>query len=139
MKEFELSPELINNMSKGTMIETLGIEFLEAKSGFVRAKMPVDERTFQPFKLLHGGASAALMESIGSFGSHMMVQHENKAAVGIEINANHTGSATSGYVEGVGKIVHKGGSTHVWQIDIFREDGKLISTGRLTNLIKQLK
>lgn len=139
MKELNISPEKVNEMSKGTMIENLGIEFTEVQVGLIKAKMPVDERTFQPFKLLHGGASAALMESIGSFGSHVLVQEKGQAAVGIEINANHVGSAMSGYVEGVAKIVHQGSSTHVWQIDIFREDGKLISTGRLTNLIKNIK
>ncbi|MCB0477899.1 MAG: hotdog fold thioesterase [Crocinitomicaceae bacterium] len=130
--------EEINKISKDTMLEKLGIEFTELGPNYLKAKMPVDERTFQPMKLLHGGANAALMETLGSFGSHLLIDQRTEAAVGLEINANHLGSARSGWVEGIAKIIHQGRSTHVWQIDIFNEEGKLISTGRLTNLIKKM-
>ena len=131
--------EEINKMNKDTLMESLGIEFTELGDDFVKGIMPVDHRTVQPMRLLHGGANAALMETLGSFGSHMIIDNEKQATVGLEINANHMGSAKSGYVEGVAKIIHCGSSTHVWQIDIFNEDGKLISTGRLTNMIKTFK
>jgi 1,4-dihydroxy-2-naphthoyl-CoA hydrolase len=136
--DISLSLEEINQISKNTLLESLGIEFTELGVDFVKAKMPVDERTFQPMKLLHGGASAALMETLGSFGSFLLIDRKKEATVGLEINANHLGSAKSGFVEGVAKIIHRGKSTHVWQIDIYNEDMKLISTGRLTNMIKQL-
>ncbi len=129
----------VNEMNKGTLMESLGIEFTEIGPDYIKGKMPVDERTFQPMKLLHGGASAALMETLGSFGSHLLIDREKQSTVGLEINANHVGSAKGGFVEGIAKIIHKGNSTHVWQIDIFNEEGRLISTGRLTNMIRTLK
>lgn len=127
--------EEVNKINNNTLMESLGIEFTELGDDFVKGKMPVDNRTVQPMRLLHGGANAALMETLGSFGSHLIIDNEKQSSVGLEINANHIGSAKSGYVEGVAKIIHKGSSTHVWQIDIFNEEGKLISTGRLTNMI----
>lgn len=129
----------INKVNKGTLMESLGIEFTELGDDYIKAKMPVDNRTFQPMRLLHGGANAALMETIGSFGSHLLVDQKNEVSVGLEINANHVGAARSGYVEGIGKIVHRGASTHVWQIDIYADNGRLVSTGRLTNMIKKKK
>lgn len=133
-----LSLEEINKLNIATLMQSLGIEFTEIGADYLKAKMPVDERTFQPMRLLHGGANAALMETLGSFGSHLLIDPENESAVGLEINANHLGSVKGGWVEGKARIIHQGSSTHVWQIDIFREDGKLISTGRLTNMIKKM-
>jgi 1,4-dihydroxy-2-naphthoyl-CoA hydrolase len=98
--------------------------------------MPVDHRTHQPMGLLHGGASAALIETIGSIGSSLMIDLQKQAPVGIEINANHLGSVRAGSVRGVGRIVHAGRRTHVWQVDITDEaTAKLVCTGRLTVMI----
>jgi 1,4-dihydroxy-2-naphthoyl-CoA hydrolase len=101
--------------------------------------MPVNKRTQQPMGLLHGGASAALAESIGSIGSYLMINPKQQMAVGLEINANHIGSVHSGFVYGKGTIVHKGKTTHIWNIEIRDENEKLISICRLTMLVLDRK
>ena len=124
---------VINAWSKSTLIEHLGIECVELGEDYVVARMPVDQRTQQPMGLLHGGASAALIESIGSMGSCLLLDLDLEQPVGIEINANHVNTATSGFVRGHGKIVHAGKRTHLWQVDIHDEGtGKLVCTGSLT-------
>lgn len=117
-------------------MELLGIECIELGDDYLVATMPVDHRTHQPMGLLHGGASAALIETIGSMGSTLLIDLKKEAPVGIEINANHIGGVKTGFVKAIGKIVHAGRRTHLWQVDIF--DGKtdaLICTGRLTIMI----
>ena len=117
-------------------MEQLGIECIGLGEDFVVARMPVDHRTHQPMGLLHGGASAALIESIGSMGSTLLLDLEKEAPVGVEINANHLGSVRSGFVKAIGKIIHAGKRTHVWQVDITDETtGKLVCTGRLTIMV----
>jgi 1,4-dihydroxy-2-naphthoyl-CoA hydrolase len=116
----------------GTLVEHLGIEFCEIGDDFVRATMPVDQRTRQPYGLLHGGASVALAETLGSMGASMCIDVAEYLCVGQEINANHVRSARSGRVTGTARPVHLGGRTHVWTIDIVNEDGKLVCTSRLT-------
>lgn len=126
----------INAWNKGTLMEHLGIECVELGEDFLVARMPVDHRTHQPAGLLHGGANAALIESIGSMGSSLLLDLDKEQPVGIEINANHVNSVTSGTVRGVGKIVHAGKRTHLWQVDIYEENtGKLLCTGRLTVMV----
>jgi len=125
----------LNAINKGTMMEVLGIEYLEAGEGFLKARMPVDERTFQPAKLLHGGASAALAETLGSFGSALITDLDEYEVRGSQLSANHIKSARSGWVFGEAKLLHKGKNTHVWNIDIKNEQDELISTCRLTNFI----
>ena len=122
---------------KGTIGEVLGIEILEIKDDFVKGKMPVDSRTHQPYGMLHGGASVVLAETLGSVGSHFLVKDDGKAAVGIEVNANHLKSIRKGWVYGEANIVHRGGKLHVWAIDIKNEAGELICTSRLTVMIIQ--
>ena len=131
-----ISLETLNSWGKGNMLEHVGIEFIELTPEYIKAKMPVDHRTKQPFGLLHGGASAALIESIGSMGSSLLIDLEKKQPVGLEINCNHIGGIKSGYVLATGKIIHAGKSTHLWQVDV-REEGtdRLICTGRLTVMI----
>ncbi len=131
----------LNSINKGTMMEVLGIEYLEARQGYLKAKMPVDERTYQPARLLHGGASMALAETLGSVGSAIMINLEEYDVRGSQLSANHIKSAKSGWVIGEASLLHRGRNTHVWNIDIKDEDGKLISTCRLTNFIikKRLK
>lgn len=126
----------INAWNKGTLMEHLGIECVELGEDFLVARMPVDHRTHQPAGLLHGGANAVLIESIGSMGSSLLLDLDKEQPVGIEINANHVNSVTSGTVRGVGKIVHAGKRTHLWQVDIYEEStGKLLCTGRLTVMV----
>lgn len=121
-------------------MEHLGIEVVHFDKESITARMPVDKRTQQPMGLLHGGASVVLIESLGSIGSTLFIDVEKEYPVGLEVNANHVGSARSGFVVGVAKIVHKGKKTHVWSVDIREEDSnRLICTGRLTVMIVQKK
>lgn len=120
---------------KGTIGEVLGIEIIEITYDCVKGKMPVDSRTHQPYGMLHGGASVVLAETLGSVGSHFLVKDDGKAAVGIEVNANHLKSIRKGWVYGEANIVHRGGKLHVWSIDIKNEAGDLICTSRLTVMI----
>lgn len=125
-------------MNRNTMMELLDIQCVEVGEDYVVATMPVDHKTHQPMGLLHGGASAVLIESIGSIGSALLCDLQNEFPVGLEINANHIGGIKSGLVKAVGKIVHAGKRTHVWQVDIFSvETEKLICTGRLTVMVVQ--
>ena len=127
---------LVNSMNKNTLMEQLGIECVEIGKDYVISRMPVDHRTHQPMGLLHGGASAALIESIGSMGSTLLIDIQKQAPVGIEINCNHVNRIKEGFVRAVGKIVHAGKRTHLWQVDIHEEGtDRLICTGRLTVMI----
>lgn len=127
--------ENLFNMSKGTLGEALGIEITRVEIGYVEGTMPVDERTRQPYGLLHGGASAALAETLGSVGSHFIAAPLGRIAVGIEINANHLRGKREGIVTGKARLVHQGGRMHVWNIDIVDEADTLIATSRLTTMI----
>lgn len=119
-------------LGQGTMAEHLGIRWTTIGEDFLEAKMPVDERTRQPYGLLHGGASCALAETIGSVASALVVNHELNYCVGLEINANHIRSARSGWVTGTARPLHLGNSTHVWDIRITDDAGKLVCVSRLT-------
>lgn len=116
-------------------METLGIRFVDFGEDYLEAVMPVSAKVHQPAGLLHGGANAALAESVGSCGSFIMLADPNAGVVGIEINANHLRSVTDGEVRARGVILHKGGRTHVWEIKIYDADGRLLSVCRLTNMI----
>lgn len=136
MKLKQISPEFINSMSKNTLMEVLDIRCTEVGDDYLKATMPVDNRTHQPMGLLHGGASAALIESIGSMGSTLVLDLEKEVPVGVEINANHLGGVKEGLVEATGKLIHCGKRTHVWQVDIVDQaTDKMICTGRLTVMI----
>ena len=117
---------------ENSLVGHLGIEYLDLTPGHIVARMPVDHRTMQPFGRLHGGASMALAETIGSLGSYLLVKEEGKLAVGLEINANHVRAARSGWVTGTGKIIHQGKSTHVWEIRIEDEEHQLVCISRFT-------
>jgi len=126
----------VNAFNKNTLMEVLGIECVEIGEDYIVSTMPVGPRTHQPMGLLHGGASAALIESVGSMGSTLLIDLSKEAPVGIEINANHIGSVKSGMVKAIGKIVHAGKRTHLWQVDIYdMATDKLVCTGRLTVMI----
>src|ERR1700681_1281443 len=126
------SVEELNSSGVGTLVEHLGIEFTEISDDFIRGTMPVEGRTRQPYGLLHGGASVALAETLGSTGATMCVDATQYQCVGQEINANHVRPARPGLVTGPGRPVHLGGRTQVWSIDIVNEAGKLVCTSRLT-------
>ena len=118
----QFSLDTMNRMSKNTLMQTLDITFVEAGDDYIVATMPVDHRTHQPIGLLHGGASAALIETIGSLGSALLCDLSKEHPVGVEVNANHVGGVKSGLVKGIGKLVHGGKRSHVWQVDIFSEE-----------------
>ena len=121
----------LNRFIRDSMVSHIGIEFTEVGRDYLRATMPVDERTCQPFGVLHGGASVALMETLGSAAAYCCVD-DTKICVGVEINANHVRRAESGYVEGKTEPVHVGSTLHVWKTEICDASGQLISTGRMT-------
>ena len=125
----------MNQMGQKNMVHHLGIEFIDVTENSVTATMPVDERTKQPLGLLHGGATLALAETLGSMGSAMMVDLKTKAVVGIEINANHLKAVPSGKVTAKGTVVHKGRTTHVWDIRVVDEQGHNVAICRITNLV----
>jgi 1,4-dihydroxy-2-naphthoyl-CoA hydrolase len=122
----------INGWSRGTMMETLDIHFTEAGDDWIRATMPVDHRTQQPFGLLHGGASVVLAETLGSTAALLTLDVEKEIAVGLDINANHIRGVRSGLVTGTAKAIHLGRTTQVWEIRIEEEAGKLACLSRLT-------
>ena len=124
--------ETLNSASAGTLIRHLGILFTEIGDDFIRGSMPVDERSRQPYGLLHGGASVALAETLGSMGASMCVDAERHLCVGQEINANHVRAARSGLVTGTARPAHLGGRSQVWSIEIVNEGGKLVCLSRLT-------
>ena len=122
----------LQSLAPGTMADHLGMEWVEIGPDFLKMKMPVDERTKQPYGLLHGGASCALAETVGSIGSHLIIDSSKYICVGLEINANHIRSASSGIVIATATPLHIGSSTHVWDIKIHDEKNKLITVCRLT-------
>lgn len=124
-----------NEWSKNTLMETLEIEFIDAGEGFLKAKMPVNPNVHQPMGLLHGGASVALAESVGSAASILYINPEKQEVRGIEISANHLKSKREGEVYGTARIIHQGRSIHLWEIKITDEEDKLISLCKLTNMI----
>ncbi len=132
------SIEQLNGNRRGTLIENLGIMFTDIGDDYVRGTMPVDTRTAQPYGLLHGGASVALAETLGSTGAAMCVDTAEYQVVGQEINANHVRAARSGLVTGTARAVHLGGRTHVWSIDIYNDAQKLVCISRITMAVIKL-
>ena len=134
-----LELDALNHMSEGCMVEHLGIKFIEIGTDYIKATMPVDHRTKQPMGLLHGGASVALAETMGSVGASVCIDMNKQHAVGLEINANHIKSARSGLVTGTAKPIHLGKGTHVWGIEIHNEDNQLVAVSRITMAILDRK
>jgi uncharacterized protein (TIGR00369 family) len=126
---------LCNEISKNTLMETLEIKYIDAGEDFLVAQMPVNPRIHQPMGLLHGGASVALAESVGSAASMLLVNNDLSEIRGIEIAANHLRAKRTGMVTGTARIVHQGKSIHLWEIKITDENGKLISVCKLTNMV----
>ena len=126
--------EVLTQTSANTAVSHLGIEFVEVGDDFLRARVPVDERTRQPFGLLHGGVSVVLAETLGSVGAYH-ASPEGHRGVGLDINANHLRAATSGWVTGTARPVHIGRTTQVWQIDMVNDAGELTCVSRITMAI----
>jgi 1,4-dihydroxy-2-naphthoyl-CoA hydrolase len=131
--------EDFTDLGKDTMGAFIGIEWVEIGSDFIKARMPVDHRTKQPYGLLHGGASCVLAETIGSVASAFVIDPSKYNCVGLEINANHLRSAKDGFVTGIAKPIHLGKSTHVWDIRIHDDNEKLICISRLTVAVIEKK
>lgn len=127
-----VSIEQLNALSQNTAISTLGIVFSAAGEDWLQATMPVDERTRQPYGILHGGASVVLAETLGSSAGNLCVDTTQQVCVGLEINANHIRAMRGGLVTGTARAVHVGRSTHVWDIRIEDDAGRLVCTSRLT-------
>lgn len=125
----------ISELRESTMTEHLGIEFTEIGDDFLRGKMPVDERTKQPFGIMHGGASCVLAETLGSIAATYCVDRDKQLCVGLSINTNHIRMATGGYVIGTARPIHIGGKTQLWEIEITDEKERLISISRLTLIV----
>lgn len=134
----EMSIEQAEAFSKDCIVGYLGIKYLEMGDDYLKASMPVDKRTHQPLGILHGGASVVLAETLGSAASYMSLD-SSKNSVGLEINANHIKSVSSGIVIGIAKPVHLGNSTQVWDITITDEEEKLVCLSRLTMAILKAK
>lgn len=135
----EVSLDILNESSKNTMVEHLGIIYTEMGQDYICARMPVDHRTHQPHGLLHGGASVALAETLGSVAANLSVDQRKYQCVGLEINSNHVRSMQSGWVYGTAKPVHMGKSTQIWEIRINNESGQLVNISRLTMAVLKIK
>lgn len=122
----------INSWNRNTLVDHLGMRVTEVGDDFVRGTMPVDARTCQPFGLLHGGASVALAESLGSLAANLTLDVAAEMAVGLDINANHIRAVTAGHVVGTARVLHRGRTTQVWEIRIEDEQQNLICISRLT-------
>lgn len=134
MKIFQtdITIDELNDKWRGHIVNHIGIEYTEIGDDFLCGKMPVDTRTMQPMGILHGGASVVLAETLGSVASILCVDTSKYITVGLDINANHVRSVSSGYVYGTAKAIHVGRSTQIWQIEITNEENKLVCTSRLT-------
>ena len=135
----KISIDDLSGIFANTMAETLKMEWVEIGSDFLKLSMPVNNSTRQPYGFLHGGASCALAETIGSAGSALVIDREKYYCVGLEINANHLRSVNEGKVVATAKPLHLGKSTHVWDIKINDENGKLVCVSRLTIAILPIK
>lgn len=125
-------PESLDSRSPGTLAEALGIRFTRVGEDWLEASMPVDERTRQPFGLLHGGASVALAETLASVAANAVLDTTRRVAVGLEINANHVRSVRHGLVTGKARPVHLGSRTQVWNVEIREERDRLTCVSRVT-------
>lgn len=129
----------LNNFSTKTLVGHLGIKITASGDDYLEGTMPVDDRTVQPYGLLHGGASCALAESLGSIAANLCIDTNEYMAVGQHIEATHLRSVTKGEVRGKASTVHLGKSSHVWRIEIFNEEGKLVCDSKIIMAIIKKK
>jgi 1,4-dihydroxy-2-naphthoyl-CoA hydrolase len=130
--------QTLNTICRDTFISFLGIEFTECGEGYIEAVMPVDNK-LQPMGLLHGGASLALAETLASGGSYLLVDHEKQDVLGLQVSGNHLSSVSKGMLFARAEIIHRGKKTHVWDVKIKSDTGKLISVTRVTMMIIKKK
>jgi 1,4-dihydroxy-2-naphthoyl-CoA hydrolase len=135
----QITVEALNKMSKNTMAEQIGIQFTVVGDDYLEATMPVDKRTHQPFGLLHGGASVALAETMGSVAAHCCIDQAAQFCVGLDINANHLRGVKEGIVKGITKPIHIGKKTQVWEIRIVNEKDELVCISRITMAVLDRK
>jgi hypothetical protein len=133
-----LSLDQLNANCKGSLLEQLGMRFTLVETGKVEAVMPVDHRTIQPVGILHGGATIALAETVAGLGSNFLCQ-EGEHAVGMQLSAHHLSSPRKGEVRAIATIIHQGTKSHVWQVEIFAADNRLVSVVTVTNMIIKRK
>ena len=127
----DITLEQLNKFSQNTLVTHIGISLTKLGDDSLEGTMPVDERTFQPARLLHGGASCVLAETLGSIAANISIDTSEKMAVGQHIEATHIRSATKGHVRGVAKLIHMGRSSQTWRIEIFNDDNKLICDSKI--------
>jgi len=139
MKLQVVDPARLNKSRSTTLLGALDITITRVTEDFIEGTMPVDHRTHQPYGLLHGGASVALAETLGSIGANLCVDQESFYCVGLDINANHVSGVRSGMVTGVARPLHLGRSTQVWEIRITSDEGKLVCISRLTMAVVAVK
>lgn len=129
----------LNSYNTNTLMETLSIEFVDVGEDFITAKMPVNSKVHQPYGILHGGATAALAETVGSLASAYFLKSKDKIVKGIDLSINHLKSKREGFVFGTARPIHRGRTTHLWEIKVVDEEGNLISLCKLTNIILDKK
>lgn len=129
----------LNSYNKNTLMETLEIEFIDVGDDFLVGKMPVNSRVHQPYGILHGGATIALAETVGSTASVLFIDTSKKITKGLELSANHLKSIKEGFVFGTARAIHRGRTTHLWEIRITDEEDNLISICKLTNIVLDKK
>ena len=139
MLDKEVVLNRFNKMCKNTLMETLAITYIDIGEDYLVAKMPVNSNVHQPYGLLHGGATVALAESVGSAASSHFIDRDKFIVKGIEISANHLKSVKDGFVIATAKIIHKGRTTHLWEIRVVNEKNELVSICKLTNIILEKK
>ena len=128
---------IFNKKSKNTLMETLDIEFIDVGEDYLTAKMPVTPKLHQPYGQLHGGATAALAESVGSAASNFFINTDNQFINGIQLSINHIKSKREGIVYATAKNIHNGKRTHLWEVTIIDEKDQLISVAKMTNIVLQ--
>lgn len=131
----EKTLKALNNLNKNTLMQTLEIEFVAIDNDSVTAKMLVKSSVHQPYGILHGGATAALAETVGSCASALFIDTKTKIVKGIELSINHIKSVKEGFVYGIAKPIHKGRTTHLWEVRVVDENDNLISICKLTNIV----
>ena len=134
-----LTLEEINERARHSLCDHLGIEFVDIGDEHLSARMPVDHRTMQPMGIMHGGASCALAETVGSAAANYCVDQKKLVCVGLDININHIRPVQSGYVTGIARPFHLGNRTQVWEIRIYNETNQLVSVSRLTMAVLEKK
>ena len=131
--------KMLNSVSKNTLMDTLNMEYIDLGDDFLKAKMPVTPKVYQPMGILHGGATAALAESVGSAASAVLMKSDKHDIRGIELAINHIKSKKEGVVFATAKLMHKGSTLHLWQVEIKDEEDNLISLAKITNIVRITK